>query len=164
VKWIWNDEFGGDVLLTNGGTSVTNISDVDEGYGEFFCIVDGAEPCERFSVRIDNRGEMNMQVGVWGRNPSVRSDKSNEYLLCVDDGTLKGGKVGSSEMAKEYTTPVSDGDVITLIREGSKIFFKKNGVSLGEAFNNVPKNIVLYPCVIFDELHQQITSLPTPLF
>ena len=60
---------------------------------------------------------------------------------------------------RPYTTRVITGDVITVIKEGTSISFKKNGISLGEAFSNIPEAEELHPYVYFDQIYQQITSV-----
>ncbi len=80
----------------------------------------------------------------------------------LKDGSVVSWSQGQRAVVRDYTTPAVDGDVITMIREGSTIIFKKNGVSLGEAFTNVPEDVILHPNVSFFDNHQHITSLPTP--
>ena len=54
------------------------------------------------------------------------------------------------------------GDVIAVIREGTSISFKKNGISLGEAFSNISEAEELHPFALFGEINQQITSVDEP--
>jgi hypothetical protein len=53
--------------------------------------------------------------------------------------------------------------VFSTIREGTSISFKKNGISLGEAFSNIPEAEELHPFVaLFFDKNQQITSVDEP--
>ncbi len=158
VKWVRHD---GDVLITNGGNSVTNITED----GDFYSRVYGEEPCNRFSNRIDNRGlRGEMRVGFCEKDPNTGVNL-RKYWLWLQDGKVISWIPGEGySEPRDYTTPPVDGDVITVIREGSTIIFMKNGVSLGEAFTNVPEDTFLHPFVSLVEKHQQITSLPTPAF
>ncbi len=167
VKWEMDCEHDGRVDVTKEGMCVTNVSQWSNSAKA--C---GETNCNRFSVRIDNRGETGgINVGLYDVNSFIYH--SGHYSLWLDDGSIsrlssreddenEDGDDAFDEEYREYTTPAVNGDVITMIREGSTISFKKNGVCLGEAFTDVPEDIVLCPFIQFSEKHQQVTSLPTP--
>ncbi len=157
------------VLITNADTSVTYMGE-DVEYGHDCSRVNGLEPCNRFSVRIDSRGERGkMEIGLYEKdmNPRIRNGAMKSYCLWLHNGSItrwiRGKERHHFTEDRDYSVlDVVDGDVITMIREGSTIIFKKNGVSLGEAFTDVPEDIVLYPFIRFRDKRLQITSMPTP--
>ena len=86
LKWV---KAGGDVLITNGGMSVTNITEEENEVGDFFSAVVGDEPCNRFSVRIDNRGESGeMVVGLYEKHANS-GDSIRQYWLGLEDGKVR---------------------------------------------------------------------------
>lgn len=70
---------------------------------------------------------------------------SNSYGYHADDGN----KFSGEGRGKTYGPTYTSGDVIGCgynLVEG-KCFFTKNGLSLGEAFGDIPRNILLYPTI-----------------
>ena len=116
----------------------------------------------RFTVSIDYRGDNGyMLIGFYLKDAVIGSSDERYYFLRVNDGNVT-SIIGEVIDHRPYTTRVITGDVITVIREGTSISFKKNGISLGEAFSNISEAEELHPYVDFLEYNQQITSVDEP--
>ena len=153
MKWI-NDERLGTVDISNEDMTVKNKSSG--------ALVHGDVISNRFTVRVDNRGAYGIMLIGFSRKDAVRgSSDVRGYYLRVADGRVI-SNIGGDVDDRPYTTRVITGDVITVIREGTSISFKKNGISLGEAFTNIPEAEELSPYVYFGQIIQQITSVDEP--
>jgi hypothetical protein len=162
LQWKVKDMAEG-VIVTNSGTCVTNIT-MEEINGEYSSKVHSAKASNKFAVRIDNRGALGrMRLGFTRMNASrdlnVRTTL-RVYFIEIESGCLTSYVRGAGVEYKDYCVPIMDGDVITVIREASTIVFKRNGVSLGVAFSDVPPDVALHPFVDFHDKNQQITSVP----
>ena len=153
MKWI-RDERLATVDISNGDMTVKSTS-----YGA--CVY-GDVISNRFTVRVDNRGANGiMNIGFYRKDAVIGSSDVRDYYLCVDNGNVI-SDIGGARVGRPYTTQVITGDVITVIREGTSISFKKNGISLGEAFTNISEAEELHPFVDFLQANQQITSVDEP--
>ena len=155
MKWIRDERYGGPVDISNGDMTVKNTS---SGYARVY----GDVISNRFTVRVDNRGATGeMSIGFYRKDAVRGSSDVRYYFLRVSDGNVE-SDIGGDVDNRPYTTRVITGDVITVIREGTSISFKKNGISLGEAFTNIPGAEELHPFVEFWQSNQQITSVDEP--
>ena len=153
VKWVgrWHPE-----RITLSNENMTATCTVTDGSS-----VVGEVSLNRFSVRVDNRGDNGkMSIGLVTRDYNPGTAGYRWYAIQVITGRAS-HKIGTApaRTSRDYTTPILNGDIITVIREGTSISFEKNGVSLGVAFNDVPEEMTLDPNLEMLRVNQKITSV-----
>ncbi len=105
-----------------------------------------------------------MLIGLVTKDISVckwdkqRSSGYRMYSMNAHNGELHYG-IHERSNDRKFSTPILNGDIITVIREGTSISFEKNGVSLGKAFKDVPEDLIFFPYVKFSSYGQQFTSV-----
>ena len=127
------------------------------------CSVLGDNPCNRYSVKYDAKGAngdimigfsslKDMDVGI------SNYTKKGSWALYCNGGTLYSG---SGDSAKSYLgVSPSVGEVITVVRDGTKINFERNGVSCGVAFSDIPTDAILYPYLDIYSKDASLTIIP----
>ncbi len=125
------------------------------------CSVVGEVSLSRFSVRVDIRGDNgSMNIGLVNRDHGIGTAGYRWYAIQVINGKASHWIGTAAALThRDYTTPILNGDIITVIREGTSISFEKNGVSLGVALHDVPEDVTLHPLSSLWRVNQQITSV-----
>ncbi len=151
VKWIrrWNQ---GNIVMSDNDTCVDCIS--SEGG-----IVTGDVVANSFSVRVDRRGD-NGWMFIGFITPDLSGTSGYRwYGIKVDTGRAALQVGAAAPVRHAYSTPVMNGEVITVIREGTSISMLRNGAPLGVAFTDVPAELTLYPFASLWRENQRISSV-----
>jgi len=106
--------------FTANDTTATKSANQGTGWD---CGIIGNRAVDRYTVRIDNRGKGNIMIGfssgaTWNSNgPNY---PTNGWFLYAYDGTLY-GSTSSSTVPLTDSAKINNGDIITVIREGTSI-------------------------------------------
>jgi len=142
---------------SNNNLTVTKTS----GKGRWNCGVIGNVAVDKFTVRIDDKGDnVFMMIGFtsgdnWDPNgvnfnwdPNGVNFRTDGWFINFYSGCLYGNRIGRNGIP--YTLPFNNGDYITVIREGNTIRFEKNKIDLAlgicNGLTNIP-NQPLFPAL-----------------
>ena len=115
-----------------GTLSDNNMTIVkSSGGSDWNCNVISNMPVDRFAVKVNNKVNGSTMVGFskgesWNMS-SPNYDGNGVWYMYLYNGTLYGN--GASNTS--FSSSVATGDLLTFIREGTKLRIEKNKVSLG---------------------------------
>ena len=127
------------------------------GAGGWNCGVIGSLTVDKYTFKINERGKGNIMIGFstgtkW--NSNGMNYTTNGWFLYANDGKLYGKGLNG----RAYTSPIQNGDFISVIRVGSAIRFEKNKTDLGicKAFTHIPDH-PLFPAIDIDDFNTSLT-------